>query len=61
MAGLLHHLSLHPHVAVIETLHLLSSKVLSNGQSLPATTQAEAFSDTALLQVIPQEMVTCIV
>lgn len=51
MAGLLHHLSIHPHAVVIETLGLIRSRILDPSQSLPAGTRAEAFSDTALLQV----------
>lgn len=50
MAGLLHHLSLHPHAVVIETLHLLQHKVLAPSQGLPGSVRAEAFSDTGLLQ-----------
>lgn len=51
MAGLLHHISVHPHVVVIQTLGLISSKVLQLAQGLPPAVQAEAFSDAALLQV----------
>lgn len=51
MAALLHHLSIHPHAVVIETLQLIRSKVLDPAQGLPAALQAEAFSDSALLQV----------
>ncbi len=51
MGGLLHHISTHPHAVVIDSLRLLHSKLLDPSQGLPATTQAEAFSDTALLQV----------
>lgn len=50
MAALLHHISVHPHAVVIETLGLISSKVLQPAQGLPPSVQAEAFSDAALLQ-----------
>lgn len=53
MAAILHHLSVHPHAVVIETLGLVSSKILQAGQGLPPAMQAEAFSDSALLQVPP--------
>jgi hypothetical protein len=51
MAALLQHLSVHPHAVVIETLELIGRKILHEAQGLPASLQAEAFSDTALLQV----------
>ena len=51
MAAMLHHLSVHPHAVVIESLGLVSSKVLQVSQGLPSAVQAEAFSDSALLQV----------
>ena len=50
MAALLHHISVHPHAVVIDTLGLISSKVLQPAQGLPPSVQAEAFSDAALLQ-----------
>ena len=50
MAALLHHITVHPHLVVIETLGLISSKVLQPAQGLPPAVQAEAFSDAALLQ-----------
>ena len=51
MAAILHHLSVHPHAVVIQTLILISDKVLHPNQQLPPSMQAEAFSDSALLQV----------
>ncbi len=57
MAALLHYLSVHPHAVVIETLELIGQKVLHESQGLPASLQAEAFSDTALLQVILDSMI----
>ncbi|KAL0021866.1 hypothetical protein WJX77_009321 [Trebouxia sp. C0004] len=51
MAALLHHLSVHPHAVVIETLELIARKILHTSQGLPASLQAEAFSDAALLQL----------
>ena len=51
MAALLHHISVHPHAVAVETLGLISSKVLDPAQGLLPSMQAEAFSDTALLQV----------
>lgn len=57
MAALLHHLSVHPHAVVIETLKLIGCKILHESQGLPASLQAEAFSDTALLQVILDSMI----
>lgn len=53
MAALLHHVSVHPHAVAIETLGLISSKVLGPAQGLPPHVQAEAFSDAALLQASP--------
>ena len=53
MAALLHHVSVHPHAVVLETLGLISSKVLQPAQGLPPYVQAEAFSDAALLQASP--------
>ena len=50
MAALLHHISVHPHAVVIESLGLISSNILQPAQGLPPTVQAEAFSDAALLQ-----------
>ncbi len=57
MAALLHHLSVHPHAVVVETLELIEQKILHDPQGLPASLQAEAFSDTALLQVILDSMI----
>lgn len=57
MAALLHHLSVHPHAVVSETLELIGRKILHKSQGLPASLQAEAFSDTALLQVILDSMI----
>ncbi|KAL0027614.1 hypothetical protein WJX79_002615 [Trebouxia sp. C0005] len=51
MAALLHHLSVHPHAVVVETLQLIGRKILHESQGLPASLQAEAFSDNALLQL----------
>lgn len=53
MAALLHHVSVHPHAVVIDTLGLLSSKALQPAQGLSPCAQAEAFSDAALLQARP--------
>lgn len=57
MAALLHHVSVHPHAVVRETLGLISSKVLGHAQGLPPHVQAEAFSDAALLQASPCPLV----
>lgn len=57
MAALLHHVSVHPHAVVIETLELIGRKVLHKSKGLPASLQAEAFSDTALLQVTLNGMI----
>ncbi len=57
MAALLQHLSVHPHAVVIETLELIGRKILHEAQGLPASLQAEAFSDTALLQVTSDSMI----
>ena len=53
MAALLHHVSVHPHAVVVETLGLISSNILQPAQGLPPYMQAEAFSDAALLQASP--------
>ena len=37
MAALLHHLSVHPHAVVVETLELIGRKILHESQGLPAT------------------------
>jgi len=57
MAAVLHHLSVHPHAVVVETLELIGRKILHESQGLPASLQAEAFSDTALLQVTSDSMI----
>ena len=61
MAALLHHLAVHPHAAVIETLRLISCKILDTAQGLPASMQAEAFGDTSLLQVSYTHPVTYVI
>lgn len=51
MAGLLHHISLQPHTVALDTMALIQARILDPARALPASQQAEAFSDTALLQV----------